>query len=100
MTKVFISQPMNGMTDDEIMRERERAIVAARKALGEVEVLDSFFEDVPEDATPLWYLGQSILVLAQADVAYFVRGWETARGCLIEHACAAKYGISTIEEWE
>lgn len=98
MTKVFISQPMNGMTDDEIMRERERAIRAAHKAFGEVEVLDSFLEDVPEDATPLWYLGQSILVLAQADVAYFTSGWETARGCLIEHECAARYGISTIEE--
>lgn len=98
MTKVFISQPMNGLTDDEIMRERERAIGAACKALGEVEVLDSLFEDVPEDATPLWYLGQSILVLAQADVAYFVKGWETARGCAIEHECAARYGISTIEE--
>lgn len=89
---------MNGMTDEEIMRERERAVGAARKALGEVDVLDSLFEDVPEDATPLWYLGQSILVLAQADVAYFTKGWETARGCLIEHECAARYGISTIEE--
>lgn len=98
MTKVFISQPMNGMTDDEIMRERERAIKAVSEALGEVELLDSFFDDVPEDATPLWYLGQSILVLAQADVAYFMSGWETARGCRIEHECAARYGISTIEE--
>lgn len=98
MTKVFISQPMNGLADEEIMRERERAIRAAARNLGDIEVLDSVFEDVPEDATPLWYLGQSILVLAQADVAYFVRGWETARGCLIEHECAARYGISTTEE--
>lgn len=98
MTKVFISQPMNGLTDDEIRRERERAIRAAARKLGDIEVLDSVFEDVPEDATPLWYLGQSILLLAQADVAYFVSGWYTARGCAIEHTCAAAYGISIIEE--
>lgn len=33
-----------------------------------------------------------------ADVAYFVKGWNKARGCLIENECAFRYGIKTIRE--
>ena len=39
MKKLFISQPMNGKTNDEIERARERAIREATEYLGEpVEV--------------------------------------------------------------
>ena len=44
MKKLFISQPMRGKTDEEILAERADAVQAARDALGEeVEVIDSFF---------------------------------------------------------
>lgn len=44
MKKLFISQPMKGKTDDEILAEREKAIKSAERQLGEpVEVIDSFF---------------------------------------------------------
>lgn len=46
----------------------------------------------------LWWLGKSIELLAQADVAYFVKGWNKARGCLIENECAFRYGVKTIRE--
>lgn len=35
-------------------------------------------------------------MLSQADVAYFVKGWRTARGCLIEFKCAKEYGITCV----
>lgn len=45
MKKLFISQPMRGKTDEEILAERERAISIAEKQVGEpVEVIDSFFQ--------------------------------------------------------
>lgn len=48
-----------------------------------------FTEDAPEGVDGgVWYLGKSIELLAQADVAYFVKGWYKARGCLIENECA------------
>lgn len=98
MKKLFISQPMKDKTDDEILKEREKAIAAAREYLGEdVEVIDSFFKDAPHDAKPLWFLGKSIELLSTADVAYFAKGWDNARGCKIEHDCAVAYGINTIE---
>jgi len=96
--KLFISQPMRGKTDEEILREREEAVTKAKAIIGEeVEVLETFFTDFSADAKPLEYLARSIEFLAKADVAYFVPGWETARGCKIEHECAVEYGIDRIE---
>lgn len=98
MKKLFISQPMRGKSDEEILAVRSDAVQAAKDALGEeVEVIDSFFWDAPTEAKPLWFLGKSLELLAAADVAYFARGWNEARGCRIEYLCATEYGIRTIE---
>lgn len=98
MKKLFISHPMRGKSDEDILKERKIAINAARETVGEeVEVLETFFEDFGPDAKPLDYLARSIEFLAKADVAYFASGWETARGCKIEHECAVEYGIDRIE---
>ena len=100
MKKLFISQPMRGKTDAEILKEREKAVVSAQKFLGEeVEVIDSFFQNAPTEARPLWFLGKSLELLSTADVAYFVKGWEDARGCRIENNCAIEYGIAVIEDY-
>lgn len=99
MKKLFISQPMNGKTNDEILSAREKAIKSAECELGEpVEVIDSFFKDAPHDARPLWFLGKSLELLSTADVVYFAKGWENARGCRIENQCAIDYGIQLIIE--
>lgn len=96
MKKLFISQPMRGKTSEEIEAERADAIQAAKDCLGEdVEVLDTYFKDF--DGKPLEFLGKSIEMLAQADIAYFAPGWRNARGCVIEHACAMAYGVHFIE---
>jgi len=98
MKKLFISQPMKGKNDEEILREREHAIKKAKEITGEeVEVLETFFTDFSTDAKPLQYLARSIEFLAKADVAYFAPGWDAARGCKIEHECAVQYGIDRIE---
>lgn len=99
MKKLFISQPMRGKTNEEILAVRAKAIESAERNLGEkVEVIDSFFMDAPVDAKPLWYLAKSIELLATADVAYFAKGWEEARGCRIENTCAVEYGIELVIE--
>lgn len=97
MKKLFISQPMKGKSDEEILQEREQAIKEAEELLEEpVEVIDSFFQNTPAEARPLWFLGKSLELLSTADVAYFAEGWQDARGCKIEHECAAQYGIRAI----
>lgn len=97
MKKLFISQPMKGKTDEEIKTERSKAIEKSKKLLGDdIEVIDSFFENAPTDAKPLWFLGKSLELLSGADVAVFCPGWEDARGCRIEHDCCVEYGIECL----
>lgn len=99
MKKLFISQPMRGKTDDEIIATREKAKMMAEKRLGEsVEVIDSFFKGAPANTKPLWCLGESLRLMSEADVVFFAKGWYEYRGCKIERACAIEYGIETVLE--
>jgi len=100
MKKLFISQPMRGKTEEEILVAREKAIAKAKKLVGEpIEVIDSFFQSAPVDAKPLWYLGESLKLLAKADIAYFAEGWDEAIGCKIEFMCTIGYNIESIVEY-
>lgn len=97
--KIFISQPMNDKTNEEILNERNRVFNLFRLIVPsslEVEVIDSFFKDAPHDAKPLWYIGESIKLMADADVVYFCKDWHKYRGCTIEHECAVRYGKKII----
>lgn len=104
MKNVFISQPMRGLTPDEIKLNRSEAIKDIKKFIlnkygEEVNIIDSYFEDAPQTKLPaLWWLGQSICKLSEADIIYFLKGYENARGCRIEALCAKEYGIEIVEE--
>ena len=98
MKKLFISQPMRDKTNEQIKQEREKAVKIAQELVGEeIEVIDSFFENAPHDAKPLWFLGKSLELLSTADVAFFVKGWEEYRGCRIEQLAASQYGIPVLQ---
>ena len=98
MKKLFISQPMKDKTNEEIKEERNEIVKRVTERFGEVEVIDSFFENAPHDAKPLWFLGKSLELLSTADIVYFASGWESARGCKIEHECAVAYGLNIIAD--
>lgn len=75
--KIFISQPMRGKTDKEILEERAKAIDTVKeKYHADVEIIDSFFQNAPADARPLWFLGKSLELLSSADVAVFLQWLE------------------------
>ena len=94
---VFISQPMSGKKTEEIEYEREQFVKDLKKYLGEdINILDTIFH-FAEDVPSLVYLGRSLEVLAKADLAVFMDGWENARGCRIEHQAAKDYDIPTLE---
>lgn len=101
MKKIFISQPMKGLTDKDIIANRKFAIEQVKKLFGnDAIIIDSFFKNYNPDggSIPLKYLAKSIEMLADADAAYFCTGWDMARGCKIEHQCAVEYGITRIYE--
>lgn len=86
--KVMISQPMKGRKTEEIKVERE-SLVKELKEKG-FEVVDTVFEKGPDN--PLYFLSKSIEVMSNVDAAVFMPGWQSARGCRIEHQVAAEYG--------
>ena len=94
--KVFISQPMKGLSEKEIKSNREKAIRKIKSLYGDdAEIIDSYMEG---GGAPLWCLGKSIELLSIADVAYFLKGWNKARGCRIEYMCASDYEIGAYFE--
>ena len=96
--KVFISQPMKGLSEKEIKSNREKAIRKIKSLYGnDAEIIDSFIEG---EGNSLWFLGKSIELLSTADAAYFLKGWNKARGCRIEYMCASNYGIGAYFEEE
>lgn len=92
----MISQPMNGISEEEILQVREE-VRSKMEQMG-FRFVDSFFNEFgkkSEDAKniPVYYLSKSIEKMSQCDIVVFVTGWEKARGCQIEHAIAEKYEI-------
>lgn len=96
MTKVFISQPMRGKTDEYIRKEREHLVKVAKDLYDDAEIIDSYFADYD---SALGYLSKSIAKLAEADVAIFAADWAKARGCRIEHEIALEYGVEFVESY-
>lgn len=87
----MISQPMHNKTNEQIRKEREQ-LVKNLEAEG-YEVIDTIIaEDTPENCDQaIYYLSKSIEYLSKVDAVYFMRGWEKARGCKIEHEVAVEY---------
>ena len=57
------------------------------------EVIDTVFENAPADEDiAIYMLSQSIRYIGKVDALYFMKGWEKARGCKVEHEVAVEYG--------
>ena len=93
--KVLISQPMRGLSTEQIKINREQAVETV--IVNGCEVLDSIFDfdDIENIKNKLlYYLAKSIKLIAEeVDAVYSMKGWEQARGCVMEHAVCLAYGI-------
>ena len=94
--KVFISQPMNGLSEVEILTVRDQVFEAFKSfmKMSDLKLVDSYFKDLPKDAGNIWCLGDSIRLMDGCDFIIFVPGWDDARGCRIEHEVAKQYGLN------
>lgn len=102
--KAMISQPMNGLTDEEIEKTRNKAIRHLER-LGYKDVNTLLTDEWYSESAmkergvvniPLCYLAKSLENMSLCDVAYFCDGWEDYRGCRIEHEVAEAYGLDII----
>ena len=94
LMRIFLSQPMRGLTDEQIQQDRKRAISYLLQEYPGAEVVESFFKDF--HGHPLDALGRSICLLSTADLLCLLPGWQNARGCRVEEFCAQLYGIPSI----
>ena len=104
--KAMISQPLAGKTDAEIVETRNRAI-SALESKG-YEVINTLFTDewysqekIRERGVvqiPLCFMAKSLEHMSLCHAVYFVKGWENARGCKIEHEAAKAYGLTILYE--
>ena len=102
--KAMISQPMNGLTDEEIEKTRDKAIEHLER-LGYKVVNTLFTDDLYSKSAmramgveniPLFFLAKSLEKMSLCDVAYFCDGWEDDRGCRVEHDAAEEYELDII----
>lgn len=96
MKKLFVSVPMKGRTEEEIKASIQKMKKIAEIYEGEeLELIDSYIEDNPpkDNNEAVWYLGESLKKLAQADVFVGIDDvWNWSRG-YIESEVAVRYEI-------
>ena len=104
--KAMISQPMNGLTDDQIVATRNKAVdYLEGQGYTIVNTLftDEWYSTESMESSgvvniPLCFLAKSLENMSLCSVAYFCKGWENARGCKLEHAVAEAYGVTILYE--
>lgn len=96
MKKLFVSVPMKGRTEEEIKASIQKMKKIAEIYEGEeLELIDSYIENNPpkDSKEAVWYLGESLKKLAQADVFIGICESYDWNGCQIERETAERYGI-------
>lgn len=98
--KIFISMPMNDIRSDTVEKRMNKIKneLYIRYGYG-IEFVDSFLtQDPPKKFIEprLWYLGNSLIKMAECDYICFSFGWENAKGCQIEYETAIRYGLNCI----
>ena len=99
MKKVFISCPMQDRTREAIEESMLRMTEYAENFLEEeIEVIPTYIEEEPENVKnkALWYLGESIKLLGEADVFVGMSYPYDYRGCHVESIAARNYNIPII----
>lgn len=98
MKKLFVSVPMKDRTEEEIKASIQKMKKIAEIYEGEeLELIDSYIEDNPpkDSKEAVWFLGESVKKLAQADVFIGIDEAYDWNDCYIERDTAQRYGIKT-----
>lgn len=102
MKKVMISQKMLNLSAAEVLETRKKIVKYLQEVVfpdETIEILDTFFEENPPSSIKCegaWYLGKSIVKMAEADLLVVEPGAEENRGCKIEINVAKAYGLEVL----
>ena len=107
---IFISQPMSGKSEEEILATRQREIDKIHRFFDadsvEINIIASYIDDATrkhfqkytsDDINwDIYWLSQSLERLAMADMIWLCDGWKHSKGCNVEHECAIQYGLDIV----
>lgn len=92
MKKIFISQPVQGLSEEEIKRERKEIVEAIAEEYGkDTKILGDYY--LIDDLNSLV---SELKDLANATAAFFAHGWKESKRCKIEHDIAEAYGLEIV----
>lgn len=110
--KIFISQPMTGLDEEEILFTRAKEKARARLMFGDnVEFAPTYTSDevrtsIEQSAMKrnreraektnwdIYWLVDSLRCMCTCDTLWLVEGWENSKGCAIEREIAETYGLN------
>lgn len=95
--RIYISTPITGRDLDK--QRGKAAEIAKRIAAAGHTPVNPFDTPAPpayfnERQQYAYYMGMDIAELLRCDAAYFARGWDKSKGCMLEHAAAQIYGLN------
>lgn len=99
--KIFISMGMKSKSTAQVKQEMKKIHEEIQETVGDhavIELINSVIEGADKeialkgDSMSAWYLGESIKLMAEADLVFFAKGYEDFRGCRIERQVAEAYG--------
>ena len=96
---VFISQPMVGLTNDEL--KKYRYMIQRRYPTEKIHLINPPYPYYPYGHNEsVWDLVKSLEYIAQADLVFFLKDWEISYMCSLQHAICRYYNIPIASEDE
>lgn len=108
---IFISQPMSGISEDEVNVKFKLACDDAsmimlnthKEKIDQICFLTTYYDKEGKEAInykfpKIYRLGHALMKLANTDYIYFVDGWRDKRGCIIEYIVAKLFKVPIINE--
>ena len=100
---VFISQPMVGLTNDELKKYRSKVLgmIQRRYPTEKINLINPPYPYYPHGHNEsVWALGKSLEYIAQADLVFFSKYREISYMCSLQHAICRYYNIPIASEDE
>lgn len=101
---VFISQPMERLTNDEFKQRRLEVLDMVKRRYPTEKIrfiTNPLIANLPHDDNSIvWYLGKSLECIASANLVFFPKDWEIDYICSLQHEICLYYNIPIIYEDE
>ena len=101
---VFISQPMERLTNDEFKQRRLEVLDMVKRRYPTEKIrfiTNPLIANLPHDDNSIvWYLGKSFECIASANLVFFSKNWESDYICSLEHEICRYYNIPIMHEDE